>query len=135
MPRGRQKARFSLIDVLTRAFLHSGRNLRTVPELAAEIGVGVRSLQTLCKAEGTTAKDCLDFIRCLRIVADEQYEWNPRVMLSLYGADSRTIDRLIIAGGLSDGARPSVKRFLRQQRLVTSAKLCEELCRALSIRL
>jgi hypothetical protein len=120
----------SLAALVVQAF-HRDHPLETVPQLAADLGVGIRSLQTLCKMEGTTAKNCLDFIRCLKIVADDNHEWNPRVMLSLHGADSRTIDRLIIVGGLSDEARPSIERFLERQQLLKSRRLCQELQRAL----
>lgn len=102
----------ALAPLLCRAAGDEDFDPMTVADLAAYGAFRVRTFQSRCKAAGVTAKACVDFVRCLRLVLSET-RWNPQSDLSHYSKDYRTVRRLVRQGGLDRPSRPSVAQFLR----------------------
>lgn len=129
-----QKRASPLTTVLVRAALQSGSHLNSVPDLAAAGGVSDRTFRDWCRAEKTGAKACLDCVRCLKLVvmvAAHRAEWDPRGALLKYYRDTRTVDRVLATGALTQDAPPTVVDFLLHQRFVRSHRLRSEIYRAI----
>jgi hypothetical protein len=94
-----------------------------VRTLAEALGTTERTLRYRCRKIGTTPKACLDFVRCLRIVASETCDWNPSAQLFEHYADGRTVKRLMTMAGLAPDARPTVAQFLDRQQLLATTDL------------
>jgi hypothetical protein len=122
----------ALAQLLAGAAVSRSSPPRTVSELAARVGLATRSFQRICKTENVTAKCCVDLVRCLQIVHRERERWDPRALLSRYGLDGRTIDRLVHEGRLDPQTRPTVAEFIEKQRFLSSPKLREALRLALT---
>jgi hypothetical protein len=95
----------------------------TVRELAEALGTTERTLRYRCRRIGTSPKACLDFVRCLKVVASDTPDWNPGALLSERYSDCRTVKRLIATAGLVGESRPTVAQFLDRQQLLTSSAL------------
>ena len=112
------------------AVVQAGQEVENVSELATAWGVSLRTLQSRCRDAGVTAKACLDFVRCLRLVCDTRRAWAPRTELGGAGLDRRTVERLITIGGLDSAKRPSLAYFLEHQRFLRSAWLRNDIAAA-----
>jgi AraC-like DNA-binding protein len=99
---------------------------KSISDLARAMHLAPRTLQRRCRDAGTTARDCVALVRCLRALRAAD-PWDPSAALSLHGADCRTIARLVRRAGLDARRRPSTSTFLDQQRLVRSIEVLEEL--------
>jgi hypothetical protein len=110
----------SLGELLVHAVVYSSFEAQSIARLAALRRMTVRTLQRRCRDAETTAKACIDFVRCLQLVLDTTVQWDPAAQLSICTADARTIKRIVASGGLKTSARPSLDSFLRAQRLIAS---------------
>ena len=91
------------------AISRRGAEPKTARELAAQCGLGIRTLQTRCKEAHTSAKACLDFLHCLSVVCDDHGDCDPRSQLPHYCTDRRIVARYVSPGGPRE-ARPAEHR-------------------------
>ena len=108
---------------------------QSVARLAALRRLTVRTLQRRCREAKTTAKACVDFVRCLQIVLDTTVHWDPAAHLSVCTADARTIKRILASGGLEASVRPTLESFLQTQRLIASSAVLDDVRRTLAAKL
>jgi DNA-binding response OmpR family regulator len=98
----------------------SDRDLTTVGEWAAYVGVSRTSLGESCELLGIhprAARDLMRLLRALRQASTDGYE--PETLLLV--SDRRTLRTLMVQGGLTTGVRGgtrSVDQFLTDQRFV-----------------
>ncbi len=98
----------------------SARDLKTIEDWAAYIGVSYSSLRESCHVLGISARDARDFMRVLRAVLKcRRHRCSPEVLLDV--SDGRTLEKLLRQAGLSsdsvDTATPH--RFLRDQHFIS----------------
>jgi hypothetical protein len=103
----------------------------TVGELAAAMGLPVRTLQRHSHAAGITAKAAVDFVRCLHLVLDTSVPWDPAAQLSCRSSDPRTIRRILSYGALTTTSRPALECFLASQRLIPCGRVLNDVRGAL----
>jgi hypothetical protein len=97
-----------------------------VGKLAIAMGVPLRTLQRRCKQAGTTAKACLDFVRCARVILDG-HSWDPQDVLLTQGLDDRTVRRLLRSAAFEIGERPTMLVFLQSQQFVLGQTVLSQL--------
>lgn len=111
-------------SLIALATFNASDELTTVRELAFCGRVAVRTLDYRCEAVGVRARDCVGFVRCLRLVLDTEGRWAPTHRLS--ASDPRTVRRLITRSGLGD-SRPDLQTFVRTQLFIEDRRLLDAL--------
>jgi hypothetical protein len=117
-----------LARILVRAASPDRSEVHSVESLSEVAGVGRRVLQYRCQAVGVTARNCVHFVQCLRLVLQADSDWAPAALIPC--SDPRTLRRIIQQGALPEDRRPALIEFLSQQqfivnRLLTDAILIE----------
>ena len=102
-------------------------DVRTGTQLAHICHTSRRTLQRRCKELHTSARSCLQFVWCGRVVAKRTGPWDPDAELTACCADGRTRRRLIKRGALDRPTRPGFGEFLDQQTIVTTPSLMVEI--------
>ena len=125
----------SLGELLVQAVICGSFEAQSIAKLAALRRLTVRTLQRRCREAQTTAKACVDFVRCLQMVLDTTVHWDPAAQLSICTADARTIKRILGSGGLKASARPTLESFLRTQRLIASEAVLNDVRKTLAAKL
>ena len=121
----------SLGELLVHAVVNGAFESHSIARLASLRRLTVRTLQRRCREARTTAKSCVDFVRCLQIILDTTAHWDPAAQLSLCAADTRTINRILDSAGLRTTTRPTLDAFLRAQRLIVCEEVLDDVRRRL----
>lgn len=98
----------------------SPRDLKTLEDWAAYIGVSYSSLRESCHLLGVSAHDARDLMRVLRAVLKSRlHRCRPEVLLDI--SDGRTLQKLLRRAGFSAKAGDTVtpQQFLRDQLFVS----------------
>ena len=98
----------------------STRDLKTIEDWAAYIGVSYSSLRESCHVLDIAPHDARDFMRMLRaVVHSRRHCCTPAVLLDI--SDRRTLEKLLQRAGLrgDTGETGSPHRFLRDQNFVS----------------
>ncbi len=132
--RGNGRAQGSLAELIVRFACERAFEPANVSVLAARLGFSERGLQYRCRAAGVSTKACLDFVRCLTLVIEEDAEWDPRAVLSQYASDHRTIERVMTVAGFDSLSRPTVAEFFQRQRFLASSGLVDDVRQRLQVK-
>lgn len=124
MARSRRDVRVG--DGLVKAICRE-EDVRTGTQLARICHTSRRTLQRRCNDFRTSARSCLRFVWCGRVVAKRNGPWNPDAELTACCEDARTRKRLIKRGALDRPTRPSFNEFLDNQTIVTTPSLLAEI--------
>jgi hypothetical protein len=122
----------SLGELLVHAVVDGPFEAHSIARLASLRRLTVRTLQRRCCEARTTAKACVDFVRCLQIILDTTTHWDPAAQLSLCAADTRTINRILVSAGLRTETRPTLDGFLGAQRLIVCDEVLDDIRRRLA---
>lgn len=98
----------------------STKDLKTIEEWAAYIGVSYSSLRESCRVVGVRAHDARDLMRVLRAVLKaNRHHCSPQVLLNV--SDVRTLDKLLRRAGLRGhtGDPVTARMFLRDQQFMS----------------
>jgi hypothetical protein len=94
-----KRQRANLAELVVTAAFDRSFEARDVVAFAARCDVESRTLQRRCKAEVTSAKACLEIVRCLQMIIRTSHRWNPHATLAQYYRDHRTVDELVMKVG------------------------------------
>lgn len=91
---------------------------KTLTAWAHAIGVSRSALCECCRLVRVSAHDARDFARLVRVVCRSGERWEPEAFLDL--ADTRTLKKLLVRGGLPDCSTgtPTLREFLERQQFV-----------------
>jgi ActR/RegA family two-component response regulator len=98
----------------------SMRDLKTIEDWAAYIGVSYSSLRESCHVLGVSPHDARDLMRVLRaVLKSRRHHCSPEVLLDV--SDGRTLEKLLrraaLSGDVADAVTP--QRFLRDQHFIS----------------
>jgi DNA-binding response OmpR family regulator len=103
---------------------------RTVAEWGQCIGAGEGTLRNWCHTAKLSPKRSLSLARLLRaLYLSRSRLWHPEQLLNV--VDGRTLNRMLVQGGLDRMATPSIDAFLRKQTLIADQTAVNELRKAL----
>jgi hypothetical protein len=111
-------------DLIVGAALRASDEMTSVREMADACRLSVRTFEYRCESAGVSAKTSARFIRCLRLVLEQDTDWMPARRLS--ASDPRTVRQLMQQAGFIK-SRPAVATFLSQQQFIVNPLLLEAL--------
>lgn len=129
-----KRQRASLAELVVDAAFDPSFEPRNVVAFAARCEMESRTLQRRCEAEATSAKACLEIVRCLQMINRTDHPWNPHEELSRYYRDPRTVNERMTTGGLHR-VRPTLIGFLQRQRFLGPSSLLDAIIRLVRRRL